>query len=74
MGSLLQLHLRNGIYQPPASPENHRVGGPKANHALTFKLGRSVGAGQIQILRGFCPQFVQADHLLKFPATSIARR
>jgi len=31
---------------PPASPGNHRPDGPKAGHALTFKLDQSVGAGQ----------------------------
>ena len=30
----------------PASPGNHRPDGPKAGHALTFKLDQSVGAGQ----------------------------
>ncbi len=37
----------SGIYLawlPPASPGNHRSDGNQAGHALTFKLGHSMGA------------------------------
>ena len=39
-----RLWRRQGL--PPTSPRGHRPDGPKAGHALTFKLDQSVGASQ----------------------------
>ena len=48
MAETLQHHQTTQCFGlPPASPGNHRPDGPKAGHALTFKLDQSVGAGQI---------------------------
>ena len=35
---------------PPASAGNHHPDGPKAGHALTFKLDHSMGVDQIQLV------------------------
>ena len=53
LNSMLQQHDETTQFfgLPPTSPRGHRPDGPKAGHALTFKLDQSVGAGHYRQMK-----------------------
>ena len=61
MAQALQHHQTTQCFGlPPSGSGSHRANGPKTGHALTFKLGLSMGAGQWAVV-GNNPSYVKSN-------------